>query len=231
MKMIEKRNHKLISIIFTLMLTFAIYPNIIKAETGTISIECEESTLESGKTAQCYLKGKNFTNNAPSFHAKLTLSNSLTLTTITKDSSWEGACDGGIIDLYTDNNKTGNFNIASFSFQIPSSINKIIITLDEIAVSDENFNEINLPKVTKTITLNGGGNNNPNDDDQNDEPSTTTTTTKINTTKIVTTQKKDTNVDDNPKTGFNPISLLVVLVIAILSMVLLVKKNAGGQNE
>ena len=246
MKKLEKRKsiiQKLSQIAFITSLIFIIFPSKINAASGTVDIECDANTLKNGQTAKCYIKCKNFDIQIPSFHTKLTLSNSISLTKITRDSIWEGACDGGIIALYTDVNKTGNFNIASFEFQVPSSVNKITITLDEIRASDASFNKINYPKVEKTFNIGSGGGSveptteKPADEEPttekqiDDEPTTEKQIDEETTTKKTTTVKPAENTDNNPQTGFNHKSILIVLIVTIVASVLLVKKGTGNQNE
>ena len=176
MKKVEKRQkisvmHKLAQAVFIISLMFVVFPSRINAESENLYIECDENTLKNEQIATCYVKFKNYTGYVSSFQGILTLSNNISFTAITKDSIWEGATNGGDIDLYTDINKTGNFNILSFSFRVPSSVNQIEVTLDEIAVSDENFVGIDIPKIVKTVNIsNVPAGENPGNEDPIDNP-------------------------------------------------------------
>ena len=170
-------------------------PAKIWALTGNVVIECDNTQLSVNQTTQCYVKCKNFTDSVAAFHGKVTVDNKLSIIKITKDSSWEGAADNGVIDVYTDVNKSGNFNIASFEVKAIASGDGQI-TLSEIEITDSQFQETAVSNVVKTISVTGS--NTPASQDPG--PSTPTS------------QDTDDNVGVNPGTG----SYIVWIVAAFL---------------
>lgn len=153
MKKIFEHKKKLIIIIFLIIIgiIFLILKDTYSIEqnngiTGDIKIICDSNNILPNETLNCAIRGENFTTQVSSYSTKLILSENLTLVNIEKDSSWEGSGEGGIIDLYTDINKTGNFNLATFSIKA-SSINTGLntnISLQNTVISDEKFTEYTL---------------------------------------------------------------------------------------
>jgi len=119
------------------------YENQNLSETDTLEnafvIECDKTNLSPSEPTTCSIKGKNFTKQVSSVSAKLKLGENLTLTNIIFDAIWVGdeSLDGKI-DIYTDINKYGDFNIGTFTIQ-SSNVNTGIdtnITLEDIVISD-----------------------------------------------------------------------------------------------
>lgn len=148
----------IISIVFFLVLkeTYSITESNQRSQiVGKIKIECDRTSILPNESLNCAIKGENFTTQLSSYSAKLILGNNLSLVAIEKDSSWEGSGDGGIIDLYTDVNKTGNFNIATFTVKaddINAGIDSNIL-LQNITISDENFDEYVLNNATLDLRI------------------------------------------------------------------------------
>ena len=110
---------------------------------GGMKISCDSDTILPGESATCTIEGSNFTKEISSFRTVINLDSNLILESIEKDSSWEGSAEGGIIDLYTDVNKTGSFNVATFTVrakEIDTGVSAFI-EIENTVVSDENFDE------------------------------------------------------------------------------------------
>ena len=206
----QKKKVRIINKLIIVLLLTLVFPNKINAISGNFSIECNENTLKNGDVAKCFIKGNNIGEYVSSFHGKLLISNGIALKSINKDSIWEGGINNNTINLYTAENKTGDFNVVSFEFEIPSSINQITIMLNEIVISDENFNEIELSNITKTIYLDGDNSNN----NMEDEP-----------------QNTNVNVNVNPPTGVNYVIVGVISIFAFLMLILFLKKGFDSNEE
>lgn len=161
MKKILKHNKLLIIIVFiTIGILFLVLKETYSFTdsnqvNGKIKIECDSNNVLPGENLTCAIKGENFTTELSSYSTKLILGNNLNLVTIEKDPSWEGSGEGGIIDLYTDTNKTGNFNIATFIIKA-DNINSGFdsnISLQNTIISDENFEENSVNDTSLNIRV------------------------------------------------------------------------------
>ena len=120
--------------------------NVIEKNAGVkkndIVIECTKTKLSPSSTVNCSIKGKNFTNKVSSISAKISVGNNLTMKNITFDNKqWKGSIEKDSIDLYTAENKTGNFTIATFTLNtsnVSSGYNSTI-NLKKINISNEKF--------------------------------------------------------------------------------------------
>lgn len=119
-----------------------------EALTGNVSVSCNNTKLTANATTTCTIRG-NINEEVTTVHAKIELGSNLSLVGVTPDSSWEGDGEGGVLDLYTDVNKKGTFNIATFQVKagnVTTGANTNI-TLSEVTLSDAEFNE-----TTFTVT-------------------------------------------------------------------------------
>ena len=87
-----------------------------------------------------------------SVSAKLKSSGNIKISNIVTNSIWQGDGEGGNIDLYTDSNKTGTFNIATFNVTATSE-GTGTISVSNITFSDANFEEKNVSATSLNITL------------------------------------------------------------------------------
>ena len=106
------------NMIITFLIVLVLLPINVKALTGNIKLTCDNTTVLPGSDITCTLTGDSFSEKISSFHGELNLESNLKLESIEEDSSWEGSADGGVIDLYTDVNKSGNINFVTFTITI-----------------------------------------------------------------------------------------------------------------
>lgn len=137
------------------------------ALSGNVSLSCDKTKLNVGESTTCSIKG-NITEEVSAVSAKIELGENLTLVSVTTDSSWQGDGEDGNIELYTDNNKTGEFNIGTFIVKAGTTTGvSSSISLKDVALSDASFNEqsftvnpvsIRVPSTVNTlkdITIDG----------------------------------------------------------------------------
>lgn len=123
----------------------------------TIAIECGNSSrLTKNTSVDCTIKGRGFSRYVSSISADLVLGDGLILDDITYDTArWQGAVTDGDIDLYTASNKIGDFVIAEFT--IVSNGEKIgdniPVSLENIIISDENFDEYAINSVSTNVRV------------------------------------------------------------------------------
>lgn len=132
-----KKNVFLIGVICSILI-----PINVSALTGNVSLSCDKTKLKPNEETTCSVKA-NTNEDVSAVGARITLGSNLTLTSVTTDSSWEGNGDDGNIQLYIDNNKKGNFNIATFKVKA-GSVNTgadTIVSLSDVKLSDASFAE------------------------------------------------------------------------------------------
>ena len=127
----------------------------INIDNNQVVLECDSIEVIPSGTISCQIKGKDFITPVSSFSADIVLDNNLSLLDVEVNSIWEGSGENGIIDLYTDENKTGDFEIATFTIKI--SDNNIgfdsVILLKDIVYSDNNFDEYTVDNITENIRV------------------------------------------------------------------------------
>lgn len=137
-----------------LLLALMLFPVLVNALDGQVTVSCEDTVIGPGGTLTCSISGNSFSALISSFHAKITLGEGLTLMSVEKDSSWLGSGDGGIIDLYTDVNKTGDVNFASFVIKADDDVSdNVVVNIEEIIISDDNFIEYNFEVISTEIEV------------------------------------------------------------------------------
>lgn len=132
-----KKNVFLIGVICSILI-----PINVSALTGNVSLSCDKTKLKPNEETTCSVKA-NTNEDVSAVGARITLGSNLTLTSVTTDSSWEGNGDDGNIQLYIDNNKKGNFNIATFKVKA-GSVNTgadTSVSLSDVKLSDASFAE------------------------------------------------------------------------------------------
>lgn len=133
-----------------------------KALTGNVSMSCNSTTLNPGGTTDCTIIG-NITEEVSAVSMDLKLGSNLTLEKITPSSAWQGDGEGGDIDLYTDTNKKGKFEIATFTIKAASIKEGATtnLSLSNVTLSDKNFEEttfkvsdlsIKIPSTINTLS-------------------------------------------------------------------------------
>lgn len=128
--------------ILLLGLMGVVLPLNAKALTGSVNLSCDKTTLKPSEVTTCKITG-NINEEVSAVSMKVKLGDNLTISNIKTDSSWQGDGEDGNIELYTDTNKKGNFNIATFKVTA-SSITigaDTTVSLDDVALSDASFAE------------------------------------------------------------------------------------------
>lgn len=128
--------------ILLLGLIGVVLPLNAKALTGSVNLSCDKTTLKPSEVTTCKITG-NINEEVSAVSMKVKVGDNLTLSNITTDSIWQGDGLDGDIELYTDTNKKGNFNIATFKVTASSITTgaDTTVSLDEVALSDESFTE------------------------------------------------------------------------------------------
>ncbi len=151
----EKRLIGIISFLLILL------PLNVNALSGNVSVSCNKTKLSANESTTCSIKA-NTQEGVSSVHAEIVLGANLTLSSVTTSSTWQGDGEGGIIDLYTDVNKSGSFDIGTFVIKagnVTTGANTSV-SLSNIVLSDASFDEfkfnansvsIRIPSSTNTL--------------------------------------------------------------------------------
>jgi len=138
---------KRIIILLTLLILF---PINVYALNGTVTVDCEKKQLILEETTTCQITG-NINEAVSSIHSVIKVGEGLELVSVTRSSIWEGD-HSKVLDLYTDENKKGNFDIASFVVKaIKTGTTEITIT--DTVLSDASFKEHNFTVSPYNITV------------------------------------------------------------------------------
>ncbi len=134
-----------------LLIIILLLPFYVKALDIETSINCDNNNLAVNGMTNCTIKAT--TNGQVSaLSMKLSASDSLLLSDLVTDSSWQGNGENGEIALYTDVNKTGTFNIATFKLKLVQK-NAGVVSLNNIMYSDNNFVEFKKDSISKNINV------------------------------------------------------------------------------
>ena len=124
------------SLLITCIISLAI-PISIKA--GSVSLSCNDTNVTKGNSTTCTLTGSS-NEEVSAISANLSSSGGVSISNINISSIWQGDGSGGNIQLYTDNNKTGGFSIATFTATVNG---EGYINVGGVTFSDSNFTEKN----------------------------------------------------------------------------------------
>lgn len=139
----KKRVFKLLTIML-LMFPVSIFADSLK-------VTCSSTKLEPNKTASCTITGTTSTA-VSGVSAKLNASGNVKISGIKANSIWQGDGEGGNFELYTDTNKTGTFNIGSFTITATGE-GTGTINVSNITYSDANFEEKSVSNASLNITV------------------------------------------------------------------------------
>lgn len=142
--------------LFNLFIIFL--PLKVQALNGNVIINCDKTILEENTITNCRLTG-NTDEEISGLSAILNVDGNITLTNIKTSSIWQGNGNEGMIDLYTDENKNGNFQIATFSIKA-GSIGTGSINISNIKFSDANFITSDIANKNLLITIQKSQNQN-----------------------------------------------------------------------
>lgn len=118
-------------IIKYLLLGFLVFLPYEVMALDTATITCDKSKIGVGEKTICKLTG-NSDGSVSSLHGLIKLSEGLKLGSSDSASIWIGSAENGIIDLYTDVNKTGKFEIATFEVSATGSTKTGTVAVEEL---------------------------------------------------------------------------------------------------
>ena len=129
--------------------------NIASSNTK-LSLECASASLSPGTSFDCALHIST-SENISSVKAKLKAGANLTVVSVTPSDGWWGDKDDSDIAYITDENKTGNFVLATFKVKA-AAINTGLtttISIDDINLYNDNFTKVILDSdaLTKNIRI------------------------------------------------------------------------------
>lgn len=141
-----KKKYFVIGVILSVLL-----PINVKALSGSVSISCNNSSIEVGSNTTCTISGYS-DSEISALSASLTSSGSISISNINTSSIWQGNGGDGNIQLYTDSNKSGGFSIATFTIT-GNSIGSGNINLNSVKFTDASFSENSISGSSITITV------------------------------------------------------------------------------
>lgn len=123
---------------------------------GTASIKCTSDKMKSGSTMTCSIKGSLASGKKIScLSAKLSFSNNLVFKNFTNGSVWNQDENDMNIDLYSDADIEGNFDIGTFKIESNENIlnSDETISLTNVYFYDENFLEYKISDVSLNVKV------------------------------------------------------------------------------
>ena len=150
-----KKKIKILLFILLFMLPFN-----VQALTGKTSISCDKTSVAPGGIITCTLRGTVSDGAVSAVSSRITLSSNLTLNTIDTAEGWKGDGDEGVVELYTDENKSDSFSLVTFTIKASSSVTGGAtekITIGSTKFYDEDYEEVAISdsmqsiKITSTI--------------------------------------------------------------------------------
>lgn len=188
------------------------------------------------KKTTCTVIGNKFNDGVSSFHAKLTLGKNLILDSIVKDSSWEGDASGGLVDLYTDINKTETITFFKFVLKSNAISNEIdtLVKLEDIKIGDSKFIETNFQSSSLDINVVANTNNDPsqendnNDNNDNSKNDNLIDNNQNNNDDHPDSENSSTNdVVSNHNTGNNILYVVIGLITGVILLLIIIVKKIG----
>jgi len=119
-----------------------------------ITLTCNRTSIKLNSELICALEGNIKEYEVSAISATIAPSNNYKLISITPNSIWEGDGENGDIDLYTDENKSGNFKIANIAITLTNkNIDNLEIKIENISYFDQEFSEHKIDNITKKIII------------------------------------------------------------------------------
>lgn len=132
-------------IIFAVLIL--LFPLIVYAD--EIKLDCPESITPKSEFT-CKITG-NSSMKITGISAKVSINDSLKLTTVITDKMWQGDGKDGDIQIYIDPEVTGTFNIGTIKLKSTDSDNNILI--DSIIFYDEDVKAHQIKSVSANIKI------------------------------------------------------------------------------
>lgn len=132
------------------------YDNVLETVNEKLSIDCGDGIFSPNEEVICTVKGVEFATKISSITMKLSSGSNLTVGGVTFNSdNWVGAGDNNEIDLFTDINKTGDFELFKFT-AIAGNIAAgadTNVKLTNIVISDEEFDEYKINDISLNVRI------------------------------------------------------------------------------
>jgi hypothetical protein len=139
-------------VLFIILCLFVLRLNVFGLE-ANMTISCPTNGKVNDNIT-CTIKGNASSGEVSSLSATIELSSNLQFVSFNTSSIWEGNADNGVIDLYTDSNKTGNFDIGTLTVKINNNTtNPAVVTIKSIIFYDKNFLPKNVSNVSSNINI------------------------------------------------------------------------------
>lgn len=143
-----------IALIFVFVTIFIISKSYALEGFGQFNLTCDKEILSDGDTVNCSITGTVFADNqVSSLETKIELSDNLEFVNFTTNEIWQGNGEDGFIALYTDENKTGTFEVGTFSVKMKEGIvnTNEFIKLNNSYFYDEEFTEQSIEETSLEI--------------------------------------------------------------------------------
>ena len=145
---------------WSLLLILLVPFNVFALE-GNVTVNCDEDTVAPGDSITCVMKGNVSGDEVSNVNFRIKTSNAdvLSLVEVKKDGGadyWSGGNDDGHVVLYTDTNKTGNFDIVTFTLKASENIvngSDVKINIYDLSFSGSDYLPVNLVEVDKEIRV------------------------------------------------------------------------------
>lgn len=210
-------------IIFLSILIGSIFPFRVKALTESMAITCDKTALEVGESTNCKIVG--ISDEEVSALSFLLNSNEMiTISDVITSSDWQGDGKDKNVALYTDENKNGTFNIATFKVTATKGGMANIYT-EQLLFANKDFQNVHIKNISMNVQVNektqtttpSEGDNKP--DTVPSKPSTGEDTNNSNgsTTNNVKVE--------NPKTGVYTFGGVMLFSVAVLVGIVFYKKS------
>ena len=159
------KNHKVVIIILSIILVICCigigwmisFDNSLdgfNSKENNLSLSCESASIKMNEEVTCTLKGHVTDYQVSAVSSTIESNSDFELIEVVPDSSWEGDGEMGDIDLYTDVNKSNDFNIVQFKISLTNEASsEIQINLLENSFFDENFEEHKIENIATTLTV------------------------------------------------------------------------------
>ncbi len=206
-------------IVFLSILIGGILPFKVKALTGNMAIICDKTTLEVGESTNCKVVGTS-DEEVSALSFLLNSNDMITIRDVVTSSDWQGDGKDKNVALYTDENKKGTFNIATFKVTASKSGVANIYT-EKLLFANKDFQNVYMKDVSMDIQVNEKAQTGEDNDQNTDfsQPSTGENTGNSNGNTTNNTKV------ENPKTGVYTFGGVVLFSVAVLTVIVLYKKS------
>lgn len=120
-----------------LLIGIILIPFNVHALSGTISVSCTPSSARPGDTVSCTVSGTS-NENVMSITAPFRIEGDASVTGFSTSSGWEGQdINNNTINVYTSDDKSGNFNIGTLTLKINNSASGTVKVIFESVTYDD----------------------------------------------------------------------------------------------